>query len=82
MKKPRQGRHIRGIIWRRTEKELFAEDVAPDGAGKLFGAGFYKDAAPTALGEMAWLFVKRIHQQTKQVNSNDHDNQLHYRAQH
>jgi hypothetical protein len=33
------------------EKELFAEDVAPDGAGKLFGAGFYKDAAPTALGE-------------------------------
>jgi hypothetical protein len=51
MKKPRQGRHIRGIIWRRTEKELFAEDVAPDGAGKLFGAGFYKDAAPTALGE-------------------------------
>jgi hypothetical protein len=51
MKKPRQGRHIRGIIWRRMEKELFAEDVAPDGAGKLFGAGFYKDAAPTALGE-------------------------------
>jgi hypothetical protein len=33
------------------EMELFAEDVAPNGAGKLFGAGFYKDAAPTALGE-------------------------------
>jgi hypothetical protein len=26
-------------------------DAAPDGAWKLFGAGFYKDAAPTALGE-------------------------------
>ena len=51
MKKPRPGRHIRGIIRRRIEKELFAEDVAPDGAGKIFWAGFYKDAAPTALGK-------------------------------
>ena len=49
MKKPRQGRHIRGIIWWRMEKELFAEDVAPDGARELFWAWFYKDAAPTAL---------------------------------
>jgi len=47
---------------------------------KLFVSWFYKDAAPTALVEMAWLFVKRIHQQTKQVNSNDHNNQLHYCA--
>jgi hypothetical protein len=64
MKKPRQGRHIRGIIWWRMEKELFAEDVAPDGAGKLFGAGFYKDATPTALGEQRRMFnfkMARLH---------------------
>ncbi len=28
-----------------------AADAAPDGAGKLFGAGCCKDAAPTALGQ-------------------------------
>jgi hypothetical protein len=32
------------------EKESFAMDVAPDGAGKTFWFGFYKDAAPMALG--------------------------------
>jgi hypothetical protein len=27
------------------------EYAAPDGAGKLFGAGFYRNVVPTALGE-------------------------------
>jgi hypothetical protein len=32
----------------------FSEYAAPDGAWNLFAFGFYKDAAPTALGFMRW----------------------------
>jgi len=35
--KHRQARHIRGNIRRRMEMELFAEDAAPDGAGRSGG---------------------------------------------
>jgi len=38
--------------------EWFATDVAPDGAGKLFWAGFYKDVAPTALDVTARMEAK------------------------